>query len=150
MADEMTQHEYSNNRYYAPLYFLYIYIKKKNSYNFLWFGNKNIKLNFRDQNLWMNLYNVKTLQKPNKMHYLRLVPCVYNMVVVILICIRERERESNQRIRKKKKKKEAQIYMCNRKPKYLLKPKSIVWALDKYIPCKSLCNSNSQSWEKYS
>ena len=26
MADEMTQHEYSNNRYYAPLHFLYIYM----------------------------------------------------------------------------------------------------------------------------
>ena len=31
-------------------HFLYIYIYiKKNSYNFLWFGNKNIKLNFHDQ-----------------------------------------------------------------------------------------------------
>ena len=29
MADEMTQHEYSNNRYYAPLHFLYIYIYKR-------------------------------------------------------------------------------------------------------------------------
>ena len=28
--------------------YIYIYIKK-NSYNFLWFGNKNIKLNFHDQ-----------------------------------------------------------------------------------------------------
>ena len=47
VADEVAQHEYSNNRYYAPLS-IYIYIKK-NSYNFLWFGNKNIKLNFHDQ-----------------------------------------------------------------------------------------------------
>ena len=36
---------------------------------------------------------------------------------------RERERESNQGIRRKKR----STNMCNRKPKYLLKPKSIVW-----------------------
>ena len=32
MADEMTQHEYSNNRYYAPLHFLYIYIYIKEEF----------------------------------------------------------------------------------------------------------------------
>ena len=52
VADEVAQYEYSNNRYYSPLsryIYIYIYIYIKNSYNFLWFGNKNIKLNFHDQ-----------------------------------------------------------------------------------------------------
>ena len=26
VADEVAQHEFNNNRYYAPLHFLYIYI----------------------------------------------------------------------------------------------------------------------------